>query len=243
MKQKNDFEKTAQRILRYLKSDSQRYDEGFLPRPFFIEFTGSPSSGKTTTITELDKFLRRQGFRVLRPQEGAEVIRHISRKTPLYNIRTGLYALSLLIDIAAGHSYDIVIFDRCVFDVYCWMMYWQEKNLLSDEETCLVQKFFLSRFWMDKIDVAYFMICDPEIAMERELRIGLSQTPGETTNPESLRVLAKRFRTAYRELSPLFPQLTLLDTSQVNETEMVQGITSQILRTLEHKALQRKRKT
>lgn len=59
----NVFERKAQTILAYLKSHL-RYDDGFLPRPFFLEFTGSPSAGKTTTITELDKFLRRQGFRL-----------------------------------------------------------------------------------------------------------------------------------------------------------------------------------
>lgn len=153
MKNENLFEEKAKKILEYLKSDL-RYDEQFLPRPFFLEFTGSPSSGKTTTITELDKFLRRHGFRVLRPQEGAEVIRHIPRTTPLYNIRTGLYALNKLIDESYGHLYDVIIFDRCVFDAYCWMMYWEEKNKLTKEEKELAQSFFLSRFWMEKIDIA-----------------------------------------------------------------------------------------
>ena len=140
----NTYEQKAQIILKYLKSD-RRYDKNHLPRPFFLEFTGSPSSGKTTTITELDKFLRRQGFRILRPQEGAEVIRHIERNTPLYNIRTAIYATTQLIDISASHSYDIVIFDRAIFDPYCWMLYWREKNLLTDEEMLLYQTFFLSR--------------------------------------------------------------------------------------------------
>src|SRR3989344_3657761 len=126
MKNGNIYEEKAHRILAYLKKDV-RHDHSFLPRPFFVEFLGSPSAGKTTAITEMDKFLRRMGFRVLRPQEGAEVIRHIPRTTPLYNIRTGLYALSLLIDESYGHLYDIIIFDRCVFDAYCWMMYWLEK--------------------------------------------------------------------------------------------------------------------
>ena len=109
--QENAFEKKAQKILNYLKSDI-RYDRKYIPRPFFFEFTGSPSSGKTTCITEADKFLRRQGFRVWRPQEGAEVIRHIERTTSLYNIRTGIYALTLLMDESVGNKYDVVIFDQ-----------------------------------------------------------------------------------------------------------------------------------
>lgn len=235
MDQENVFERQAQKILEYLKGHL-RYDENFLPRPFFLEFTGSPSAGKTTTITELDKFLRRHGFRVLRPQEGAEVIRHIPRTTPLYNIRTGLYALSKLIDESYGHLYDIVIFDRCVFDVYCWMTYWEEKTKLDQEEKVLIQQFFLSRFWTDKIDAAYFMVCDPKEAMKRELRVALSQKLGETTNPATIKTLVKRYKSAYEILSPKYKQLRLMDTTRVNEQIMIETIAQEILNVFEKKA-------
>lgn len=235
LNKENIFEQKAQTILNYLKSDL-RYDDQYLPRPFFIEFTGSPSSGKTTTITELDKFLRRQGFRVLRPQEGAEVIRHIPRTTPLYNIRTGVYALTKLIDESYGHLYDVVIFDRCVFDAYCWMMYWTEKGQLTDDEKATIQSFFLSRFWTDKIDAAYFMTCDPKVAMERELKIALSQKLGETTNPKTIKTLTERYKTAYTKLSPRHPQLRLIDTTHLGEQEMVEHIATETLTILEQKA-------
>jgi len=228
------YEKQAQKILKYLKSDL-RYDSKFMPRPFFFEFTGSPSAGKTTTITELDKFLRRQGFRVLCPQEGAEVIRHIERTTPLYNIRTGMYATELLIDISMGNLYDIVIFDRCIFDAYCWMEYWDEKKKLRPKEKQTIQSFFLSRFFTDKLDAVYFMICDSETAMKRELKIALSKKHGETTNPKTLQTLVKRFENAYKTLSPNYSQLHLLDTTNFEEKAMIEYIATHALNVLEKK--------
>jgi len=234
--QENLFEQKAQKILKYLKSPA-RYDGKFMPRPFFFEFTGSPSSGKTTTITELDKFFRRQGFRVWRPQEGAEVIRHIERTTPLYNIRTGLYAWTLLVDNSVGHLYDIVVFDRCIFDAYCWMEYWSEKNKLTPEEKLFIQNFFVFRLWVDKIDVAYFMVCDPTTAMKRELRIALSEKLGETTNPQTIKTLVERYKSAYETLSPLHPQLNLIDTTEWDEKTMIEHIANHALNTLEQKAL------
>src|SRR3990167_6895073 len=111
------FEQKALRILEHLKS-KLRYDNGFLPRPFMIELTGSPSSGKPATIKEMFGFLRPLGFRVRRPQEGAECVQHIPRPTPEYNIRTGLYALEKLMDEGWGHRYDIILFDRCIYDAY-----------------------------------------------------------------------------------------------------------------------------
>ena len=231
---RQDFGEQAQRILNYLKTNI-RYDNSFLPRPFFLEFTGTPSAGKTTTITELDKFLRRQGFRVLRPQEGAEVIRHISRTTPLYNIRTGIYALTQLIDLSASHLYDVVIFDRCIFDAYCWMMYWQEKRELSQEELLYYQSFFTSRFWTDKVDLAYFMYCHPKEAMEREFRIALSDKLGQTTNPKTIEALTERYKKAYEVLSPTHSQLRLLATTELTEQEMVERVATDVLATLESK--------
>ena len=110
------FEEKARTILNYLRSQI-RYDQKVIPRPFFIEITGSPDAGKSTTTEELDNALRKEGLRVWCPQEGAEVIRHIDRKTPLYNLRTGLYALNILIDESVSHRYDIVVFNRCAFDM------------------------------------------------------------------------------------------------------------------------------
>ena len=229
------YEEKAKKILDYLRRDI-RYDGKFFPRPFFIEFFGSPSAGKTTTITEVDKFLRRHGFRVWRPQEGAEVIRHIERNTPLYNIRTAMYALQILVDQSVGNLYDVVIFDRCIFDSYCWFLYWQEKNLLTEEETKIFQSFFLSRFWKENLDIAYMMTCAPEKAMERELRIALSSKLGETTNPKTIERLIARCQKAFFTLSPTCPQLRMVDTTFLEEQEMVQNIATDILFTLERKS-------
>lgn len=232
----NFFDEKASKLKAHLKREI-RYGNGFFPRPFLIEFFGSPSAGKTTTITEIDKLFRRYGFRVWRPQEGAEVIRHIERDTPLYNIRTALYALTILVDQSVAHLYDIIIFDRCIFDAYCWFLYWQEKQLLTEEETMLFQSFFLSRFWKEHLDVAYMMTCSPEKAMERELRIALSKKQGETTNPKTIERLISRCHRAYSALSPTCPQLRMLDTTELEEQEMVQKVATEILLTLEKKVI------
>jgi len=222
------FEERVARLREYLRCD-HRYDSAYLARPFIAEFTGSPSSGKTTCITELDKGLRRLKLRVWRPQEGAEVIRHIERTTPVYNIRTGLYALTTLLDVCSGHQYDVVLLDRGVFDVHTWMMYWQDKNQLTEEEKILIQSFFQLRFWIEKVDVAYFMICDPKKAMERELKIALTDTMGDFTNHETITKLANRYKNAYEELKGRHPQLHLIDTTDLSEEAMVNLIAEKTL--------------
>ncbi|MBI2064780.1 MAG: hypothetical protein HYT62_01860 [Candidatus Yanofskybacteria bacterium] len=229
------FEEKAKNILAHLKTQL-RYGNGFLPRPFMIEFTGPPSSGKTTTIRELYDFLRPLGFVVWRPQEGAEYIQNIPRTTPLYNVATGLYALDKLIHESFGHKYDIILFDRAVYDAYCWMEYWVEKNQLSPGDKYVWQSFFTSKQFLEKLDLAYFMICDPEVAMKRQLRIAISKRPRETTNPASIEQKNKIWQRAHSFHSAFRTNIRLVNTTNMGEQEMVDYFTNDILTVLESKS-------
>ena len=226
-------------ISRYLKLP-ERYQLNFLPRPYILEVTGPPSSGKSTIITKLDGLFKEHGLRIWCPQEGAQQIRHIGRKilrdTPEYNIRTGLYAYQIMQDESFGHKYDVVIMDRGIFDGYTWMEYWFEKDLLTLQEKEAHQNFFVSRFSAQYLDAAFFVVCDPKIAMSRENRVSLSNKPGQYTNPQTIQKLIDRFRLVYDRLSPRYPFLHWLDTSHIDEQAMVEQIADTVLDIMEHKA-------
>ncbi len=128
-------------------------------------------------------------------------------------------------------------FDRCAFDAYCWMMYWQAKNQLTNEEVALYQQFFLSRFWIDKLDAAYFVVCDPDEAMKRSKEVSLTDRLGNFTNPQTIQVLVDRFQQAYRDLSPRFPQLRIVDTSGMDKQSMVEHFANEILAAMERKVV------
>lgn len=234
--QLNLFETRTKKILEYLKVE-HRYRESFLPRPFFIEFTGSPDSGKSTAINNLYHSFKNLGFRVFKPLEGAEAIQHISRSTPLYNIRTALYAITQLIDLSHTHMYDLVLFDRCAFDGYYWMMYWFAKDQITEEEMKHWQETFLSNFWVNNLDAAYFVMCEPAVALERNRMDTLSTRFVDTTNSKNMKILVDRLYLAYNELSPRFSQLKLVDTSAMEKMEMVQNFADDILTTMERMAV------
>ncbi|OGN10610.1 MAG: hypothetical protein A3J46_05375 [Candidatus Yanofskybacteria bacterium RIFCSPHIGHO2_02_FULL_41_11] len=223
------FKEKRGRIMAYLRSDFRH--DSTIPRPFVFEFNGPPHSGKTTTIIELDKFLRRQGFRVLRPQESGEAIRHIDRSVPVYNIRTGLYTLTHLLDHVHDHSYDVIIYDRGIFDAYCWMSYWEEKGKITKKQMDIVQNFFFLDLWLKEIDRAYFMVCDSQKARKRELDTSLSKKL-DTKNIETV----KLYRKTYDNLSKTFPQLKLIDTSNLNKKEVAEKIALDLLGVMEHKS-------
>jgi hypothetical protein len=224
----DNLREEAQKIKKFL----QREISPTLPRPFFIEMLGTPSSGKTGVIKQLDTFFRRQGFRVLCPQEGAEVVRHISRKEPIYNTQTGIYALKLLVDLMHSNTYDVVLFDRCIFDACVWAQYHESKGRLTEPERKTLQDFFLSRLWSNAIDFACIMTCAPDVAVKREHTCALVTQVGTHTNEETISELVSIHKTIYGILSPAYPQLHFMDTTFLNQQETIERMCALVINAL-----------
>ena len=215
-----------------------RYDTRYsLPRPFNIEFAGPPSVGKTSVIAGIDDFLRPLGLgKIWPPQEGPREIRHIPRSTPDYNIRTAMYSLTKLLDESHDSRYDLILFDRCAFDAYCWMEYWEKKGKLSPGDKFIFQSYFTSRQFTEKIDICYFLVCDPNMSMNREFKDAISDDIRETTNLESIKMLDQIWRRTYALQHSFHPNLRLIDTTNINVSEMTRMIVKDILTTLEAKS-------
>ena len=97
------------------------------PLPFFVEFAGTPKSGKSSCIEIVRHFFRRVGFRILAPTEGA------SRRTPYYlknnlpafNTWSASYALTHVLEgkYDAEDRYQIALLDRGLFDALACLNY------------------------------------------------------------------------------------------------------------------------
>ena len=228
------FERRAKLVRPYFNIGI-RHGHNILPPPFIVEFLGTPSAGKTTLVKEVDKFWKKQGMRCFPPQEGAQAVRYMDRTTPFYNIATGVYAFQRLMMVSEGHQYAPVLFVRCVFDASTWMKYWFKKGKLSQETMHMLQESFL--MGAERIDAAFVVTCDPEVAMRRETKNEVTFQMGQYTTPSSIKSLIEWNKEAYEELSPRFPQLALLDTTTLDEKAAVQKTLDMILQALEKKIL------
>ncbi|OHB22878.1 MAG: hypothetical protein A3J67_01185 [Parcubacteria group bacterium RIFCSPHIGHO2_02_FULL_48_10b] len=216
-----------------LKERAQNLLPRIRGRPYMLELTGSPSSGKTTIKKILDTFYRRCGFRVAVPLEGAEAIRHISRKTHLYNVRTGIYALKNLIDYSVSGNYDLVIFDRCLFDAFGWMRYWYERGDIDEARMVMLQQFFTSPQWLCLIDAAFVIVADPETVESREQEINILDEDGETTNSNNILRLIRIFGGMQKEFFAKGAPMQFIDTSDLPKREMARVVLGQTLDLLE----------
>lgn len=233
---KNDetlFEKKAKNLLKRLDPDGLR--RGRFPRPFIIEVTGSPDSGKTTTLKILDSFFRRQGYRVWKPLEGAEAIREIPRKSHRYNIATGIYALAHLLNNLGNGELDLILFDRCVYDAWCWQLYWQQKKDISGEEAKILKAFFAHRDWKNNVDIAFFIMCNPEIAIGRDRQWSLTKKAGSFTNIKTVTELFSIFKTGYEYFKKQKAPVALIDTTELNPQQVASEVLAHTLNAFERR--------
>ncbi|MDA2936330.1 hypothetical protein MYX06_03880 [Patescibacteria group bacterium AH-259-L05] len=143
---KNSGQDTEQILKEFIRLKTKKFY-----RPFVIEITGTPDAGKTSVIHTLTRFFKRQGWRVDNPTEGAEITKKIPRTTHLYNIQTGIYALSELLDNIHSLDFDLLLFDRAIYDAFCWQEYWLRKKVISSTIADAAQKFSANQKSLDKL--------------------------------------------------------------------------------------------
>lgn len=202
------------RILHAYLNKDLRYNKTHLPRPFFIEFFGMPSAGKSSAIHRLYKFLSLLGLRVKKYQEAGELIR-VPHNTPVFNIRVGLRVLDEMLELETGANYDVVIFERGIFDTYCWVNFWTKKKMLSKKECEYFQNFFTSRFWLKIIDVPFFFSCDYKTGIRRNAKNNILPVSGETINYGTMSELELNYKECLKKLIRIAPNIFPIKTDKM----------------------------
>ena len=196
-------------------------------RPVFVEFSGSPKSGKSTCIDIVGHFFRRLGFRILAPTEGA------SKRTPYYlknnlvafNTWSASYALNHIFDgLYSADRYDISILDRGLFDALVWFELLSTSGDITEEVSRKVQDFLLIEDWRSKIDAVFLFNADPDTSMKRENEHKLVEDPGTAMNREFLAALNEAYDSVRKRYESCFPRFEVIDTS--NEEGTTAGSTA-----------------
>ena len=98
-------------------------------KPVVFEFAGAPKAGKTTTLTALQGFLKRCGFRVEVVVERASVCPVRDKKHSNFNVWTACTTLSQILEKTQEpprvDDPHVLILDRGLFDSICWLSIWK----------------------------------------------------------------------------------------------------------------------
>lgn len=185
-------------------------------RPVFVEFSGTPKSGKSTCIDIVGHFFRRLDFRILAPTEGA------SKRTPYYlkenlvafNTWSAAYALNHIFDgLYSADRYHISILDRGLFDALVWFELLSTKGDITKDVAEKIHNFLLIENWRSVIDAVFLFQADPVTSMRRENKDKIVEDTGRAMNPEFLESLNEAYDSVREKYGSCFPQFKVIDTS------------------------------
>ena len=186
-------------------------------RPLFVEFAGTPKSGKSTCIDTISHFFRRTGYKVLAPTEGA------SKRTPYYlkdnlvsfNAWSATYALTHILEGRFGtDKYHLVIMDRGLFDALAWFELLNQDQKITPSDCSAIQEFLLIGHWRELVDMIFLFRTDPETSLQRENSYKLIDELGTAMNPNILKKLNGAYDEIQKNFADKFKNVYTIDTGK-----------------------------
>lgn len=141
-------------------------------KPLVIEFSGVPKAGKTTTLTEVQGYLKRCGFRTEVIVERASVCPIRDKKHANFNIWTLCTTLANILEKTQNpprpDDPQILFLDRGLFDSICWLTMMERLSRIRKEDREAIQRFLSIDDWRRRVSAVVVMLTSPSDAMARE---------------------------------------------------------------------------
>lgn len=149
-------------------------------KPYVIEFTGTPRTGKTSLINNLKDFFKKKGFSVCIIEEFTTSLKYKTQIYPILknksknvvNTEIPKYVLKDLND-AINSKYDVIIVDRSLFDRLIWVDRLFLKKGMSDEEYNEYKSTYIPLI-KEKINIIVSLYTDSLTCLKRDYHANLS---------------------------------------------------------------------
>ena len=201
-------------------------------KPIVIEFAGVPKAGKTTTLNQIQAFLKRCGFRVEVVIERASVCPIKDKKHSNFNVWTACTTLAQILektqDPPRFDDPHILILDRGLFDSICWFTMMDRLERIRSDDRKTVEEFLRIADWRERITGVIVMTASPQDALEREKgHLPVKDGSGSIMNQEVLGRMLKVTEETVQRLKGDF-RIHMIDTSS-GETKNKPKRTSEIV--------------
>lgn len=192
---------------------------GAARKPVVIEFAGVPKAGKTTTIGQVQAFLKRCGFRVEVVVEHASICPIRDKKHANFNVWTACATLSRMLEKTQIPSRpgdpDVLILDRGLFDAVNWFAVMERLARIRSAEREVVERFLLMDDWRKRITGVIVMTASPADSMERERGyLPVAGAAGSIMNDDVLRTMLDTTRRTVERLREKYFRIVEVDTSK-----------------------------
>lgn len=173
-----------------------------------MEFAGTPKAGKTTTISQIQAFLKRCGFRVKVVVERASVCPIRDKKHPNFNVWTACTTLAQILENTqeppGPEDPQILILDRGIFDSICWLRFMDRLSRIRTEDRERIERFLLIDDWRRRITGVIVMTTSPREALRREQGFLPVETTGSIMNEDVLAQLLRVTKDSLQKLGREF---------------------------------------
>lgn len=214
-------------------------------RPIVIEFCGSPKSGKTSSITSLNIFLKRNGFKTTILTERASVCPILDKESPTFNVWTCTSTINEInaeiskTNLADGTGPDIIICDRGIFDALCWFRWLKTRNRMDSDEYRILTEFALLNRWQRNIDLVYVFVANPEESIRREYANLLTDKRGSIMREDILAEYRQAIADTFHEYQQAFRATSIIDTTNQEQNLVGYEVTEKTLQTLKEMLMEK----
>ena len=232
------LESLAQEVLKLKNLHRQR-------RPIIIEFCGSPKAGKTSSITALNIFLKRNGFKTTILTERASICPISDKESPVFNVWTCSATINEInekmdeANTASEGNLDIILCDRGIFDALCWFRWLKSRDKMSEEEYDVLTQFAMLNRWQKNIDLVYIFVATPEESIRREYANLLTNKRGSIMKEDILEQYKKSVEETLHEYESAFRATCVQDTTDREQNDVSYEVTEKTLQTLKEMLMEK----
>ena len=213
------------------KAESILKRMGEIKRPVFIEFCGTPKAGKTTALSSLDLFLRRNGFKVEKIRERASVCPIPKKNHMHFNIWTSMATLNNML-VLLDSANDVVLIDRGIFDAMLWFFWMKNTARLTEIELKDIEQFICMDRWVSLIDIVFVLKVEYQTASNREFKDLLTLRTGSIMNERVINQYNTALEQAKEHFVDKFKYIECIDTTKTTLVEVGEKITRKTLEIL-----------
>ena len=206
-----------------------------LPKPFVIEFSGTPRTGKTTTINNLYDFFKKGGFKVELIEEFTTSRYYKENlKKKFDQMSLGDSNIAIIDEVykqlqeALNSDKDIILVDRSLNDRQIWNYRKYAKGDMPAEQYFSTRDKY-KEISKELIDFLLITYADPVVSLKRDYVSSLALEKRNFLSQDNI----EEYNNCLNDLQDLFSQsvdsMLLLDTSSTGLNDVSVEATSQIL--------------
>ena len=206
-----------------------------LPKPFVIEFTGTPRTGKTTTINNLYDFFKKGGFEVSIVEEFTTSKYYKEElKSKFDSMSYSDRDLAIFEEIykqlqnAVLTKKDLILIDRSLNDRQIWNYRRFARGDMPEEQYLMARDKY-SKISKQLIDFLVVTYADSLISLRRDYNSSLALEKRSFLNEANLNEYNESLQALKELLTESVDSMCFLDTSKMNMNDVSIEVASQVL--------------